>query len=69
MNLREELEIWLQAEQASTELLANDQDLLDRVTVELGEMRCEILHNDSSELFTEYKTLYSALCAVFWKQG
>jgi hypothetical protein len=64
MKLLEELEIWLAAENATNVLLPNDSDLLDRVTVELGEMRCEILHNDSPELFTEYKTLYAALCSV-----
>jgi len=62
-SLLSELQIWLAAERATPVLLQNDPDLLDRVNVELAEMRCEILRGNN-EIFADYKETYNTLCDV-----
>jgi hypothetical protein len=61
--LLEELRIWLEAEQAQpNEMCENDQPLLDRVTVELNDMRLHLSGNLYDEnAWKPYKELNNAL--------
>ena len=62
--LLNELRIWADAERATSVLLKDDPDLLDRVTLTLGDMRMAILNDNSPQLFKDYKELYHAMCEV-----
>ena len=61
----EELKIWLEQESILQFHMAdNDPLLLEMVVAELGDLRVNLIHNETPELRAEYNEMYNTLVAL-----